>query len=610
MLQTGKVKDAARKVRSSVLAKITIAFVVFTLILNLAQNISVSVSRNKILGHFFESSISEKMQISKHIRESQTAKLENYAQSLTEVYPQIPSQLRQEDFNALIEILRADVKLRRYQGFVLADKHCDLICTSYGGYTQTQLASAQDLMRYVANNASHSYSGFAEVMDKGIGVVVVRQIRDDMGQPAATLVLCQAVVEDDAYLAEMGRLTQTQMSLYRNNVIAATSYDGHDVDIHGLSIPNEWVADSLAAGGRQVALTEMAGQTLIFSSYTPVTDHRGKMIGICHAWMDLSVLQSISRSVIANTLTVTVALDAVLILLVFLFMRRNLSAPLTRLANSAMSMASGDLTGDVEVRRTGDEVECLGEAMTRMQESLRESVGLMRQTAMALQKSSAEMSRTSTNMASNSSKQASSIEEISASIEEIASNVHQNADTTAQADKMISAADKFVASMASTSASCLNDTRGVANSLTAINDLVNQTTVLSLNASVEAARAGQAGMGFAVVAKEVGRLAEMTKRTATDTTATATKAIASTESIDGLVAEVIPQLHCVADKIHQLREASTEQTSSVDQINTAVGVLNAATQETAANADEMAERADEMAFMADRMEGLVNRFKA
>ena len=609
-LKVGKVKAATGIVKRSVLAKVTLSFIVFTLILNLAQNVSVSRSRDKILSHFFEGMIAEKMNIVQHLRNTQMDQLKEYAANLPIVFPEIPQSLSDKDYAPLNKILSDGVALGRYCGYVLVDDQLDLIGTNFEGFTQQQLIATKDLMRYVARECqTHAFSGCADVMGKGAGLVVVRQLRDAASEPVATLLLCYAILEDDAYLTDLAKLTQSQMSFYRHNLISATSYDGHDVDIHGLIIPNRWVADTLAATGKQVTLTEVAGGTPIFSSYTPVFNHRGTMVGISHIWMDLGVVQSISKSVIFLTLGVTILLDAILILLVFFFLRRNLSRPLKLLTDSALVMASGDLTKDVVVRKTGDEVECLGEAMVRLQSSLRESVNLLRQTSSTLQRMGAEMMRTSANLASNSSKQATNLEEITASLEEMNNIVHVSNDNTHQTDKLMAATDDFVRSIADKATETMNHSRKITTSLRDINSLVNQTNLLSLNAAVEAARAGQAGAGFSAVAREVGRLADVTKRTSMYVTDTATKTIAGVENINNLIDEIMPQLRTVADHIAEIKAASNEQRSGIDMVSTALSTLSTVTQETATDADEIASRADDLSFMADRMDALVNRFK-
>ncbi len=609
-LNVSNVKTATKIVKRSVLAKVIFSFVVFTIILNLAQNAFVAKSRNQILSHFFEGAIAEKMSIVEHLRSMQMQQLKEYAENLPLVYPEIPVALSEENYEPLNKILADGVSLHRYYGYVLVDEHFDLLGTSFEGYTQSQLITTQDLMRYVAReNVAHLYAGYAEVMGKGVGLVMVRQLRNSANEAVATLLLCQAILEDDAYLTDLAKLTQSQMSFYRRNVITATSYDGHDVDIHGLVIPNAWVADSIAANGKQVTLTEVAGDNPIFSSYTPVFNHRNKLIGISHTWMDLAVVKNIQKSVIAVTLAVTIMLDVILIFLVYIFLRRNLSRPLTQLTVNASQMSSGDLTHDVVVRKTGDEVEYLGEAMKRLQDSLRESVHLMKQTAATLQRMGGEMTHTSANLAASSSRQATNLEEITASLEEMTNIIHVSTDNTNETDKRMTATDAFVRSIAERATETMLNSRKIADSIKSINALVSQTNILSLNASVEAARAGQAGLGFSAVAREVGRISDVTKKASMSVSDTATKTIEGVENINGLIDEILPQLHDVASRISEIKNVSNEQRSGIDMVSTALSNLSTVTQETATDADEIASRADELAFMADRMEALVSRFK-
>ena len=170
-------------------------------------------------------------------------------------------------------------------------------------------------------------------------------------------------------------------------------------------------------------------------------------------------------------------------------------------------------------------------------------------------------------------------------------------------------ADTAVASIAHQATNSMNDTRQIAVSIKDINELVKQTNILSLNASVEAARAGAYGRGFAVVAKEVGRLAERTQETAREVSDTATKSIAGSEEINKLLDAIAPQLHEVAMLIKEITTSSQEQGVGADQISIAINDLNKETQNTAARADEIATNAHDLYTIANKMKGLVDQFK-
>jgi methyl-accepting chemotaxis protein len=153
-----------------------------------------------------------------------------------------------------------------------------------------------------------------------------------------------------------------------------------------------------------------------------------------------------------------------------------------------------------------------------------------------------------------------------------------------------------------------NSSDDIAKIIRTIDEIAFQTNILALNAAVEAARAGDAGMGFAVVAEEVRSLAQRSAQAARETAVKIEGAIGNTARGVDISAKVSQALNEIVEKARQVDElaaevasASQEQAHGITQINSAVGQMDKVTQGNAASAEESSAAAEELNQQAQAM---------
>jgi CHASE3 domain sensor protein len=234
---------------------------------------------------------------------------------------------------------------------------------------------------------------------------------------------------------------------------------------------------------------------------------------------------------------------------------------------------------------------------------------------------SGQLSATSQQLAEGNSEQASSIEETSSTLEESASMVSQNSENTRQA--AILAAQTKASSdkgnndmheMMNSMNEIKKSSDQIAKIIKVIDDIAFQTNMLALNAAVEAARAGDAGMGFAVVAEEVRNLAQRSAQAAKDTAAIIETNITLSENGVGVakkvgesLAEITVQAKKVNELLDEIAAASQEQAQGISQINKAITQMEAVTQQNAANAEESASASEELSAQAGNLREIVQQ---
>ncbi len=226
--------------------------------------------------------------------------------------------------------------------------------------------------------------------------------------------------------------------------------------------------------------------------------------------------------------------------------------------------------------------------------------------------------------AEGASEQASSLEETSSALEQMAAMTRTNAENAKQANTLSEQARAAAQSGDHTmgrlngAMSAISESSGqISKIIKVIEEIAFQTNLLALNAAVEAARAGEHGKGFAVVADEVRNLAQRAAQAARETTGLIENSVNKAKEGTDVASEVGKSLSTivgdvtkVTDLINGISKASEEQAQGVDQVNTAVSQMDKVTQQNAAGAEESASAAEQLAAQAANVKGMVEELAA
>jgi methyl-accepting chemotaxis protein len=524
------------------------------------------------------------------------------AASLMAVNPEVATAVKEKKSDYLQQFSKSVMKNLDGMFITIADKDGNVVARGHSDKTGDNVLSQINIQKALAGETS---SGIEE------GTVVKFSLRAGYpvkvdGQIVGSITTGIDLSSNNSFVDEMKKKLGVECTLFHMDTRVITTIVKDGQRAVGTRMDNPQVIETVLKKGEKFHGVNTIMGREYDTIYWPVVGANGKIIGMYFAGHDRVDFTRTFKTILMS-IYIPIGVAGAFMLMIAFFIARSMTNPIKLSIDFAKGISSGDLTRTLDIRQK-DEVGELAGALNQMASDLRQMIRKIADTLQTLTSSSTGLSDIAEQMNTGAADQsgrahqvATASEQMSQTVVDAARNASAIADSVTETTRIAKEGEEIVtrsveevqqiATTVGESAVLLKSlgdrSKQISAIINVIDDIADQTNLLALNAAIEAARAGEQGRGFAVVADEVRKLAERTAKS--------TSEIAHMiKNIQDEVDHAILTMEDATGKVDIGAQLTSLAGSAFSSIAGRVDDLNSKVQQIASATEEMASTSEEI----------------
>ncbi|BCR22091.1 methyl-accepting chemotaxis protein [Borrelia sp. HM] len=309
-------------------------------------------------------------------------------------------------------------------------------------------------------------------------------------------------------------------------------------------------------------------------------------------------------------LVISFIVTLIILGLVTTYLVGKLSSSLNGILCYSERLASGDFTvsnnplewGTLELYGLYENLELLRSNFSSVARGVNENLDYLYENAI-------QIANSSQNLSSGAVEQASTLEEMTANIEQISQGVTENTGNASTTESIAVSTNEKTKKGHQSVVKAIEAMKIITDKISVIDEITRQTNLLALNASIEAARVGDKGKGFEVVAAEVRKLADQSKESAREIIDIAHKSLTIASKAGNNFEQIVPGMEETAELVKNITSESSNQSNQIEQFKNAIEQVSQLVQTTASSSEELSAMSERMLESVKHLKESVDYFK-